>query len=404
MKKILYYSVLLLLSSCQFTNQKFSNFSIPVGLNDAIIVPIDSSFVKKIIVPSPENSISSSEVITDVKYIPLETTPEALIGYYNKILVYKNLIYIMDYLSAEAVFIYTMEGKFIKKIGNKGGGPEEFYLLYGMSIDRNKDNLVIYDNRKRKMMYYTLTGYFIKSIDVPYRFSGQYEILPSGRMLSITSKSDGNFHLDNYDDYRLIYTDSLGSIQKFGFKYNDNIDLSVAWSKLFYCDNELLCYPQFQNSIYSVSDTLIREKYRIDCGNFTTFDFKRLSQYTNLDDFDKDWDATTNLSPYISENRTHLYFSITNERKEYYYFYNKETGNLRGTKKVIFDSDFVVEFPKLFNYEDYFIGPVSIEKLYALREYKRVKGELISRPLGNMIDSLKEEDNPPLVLFKIKNI
>ena len=105
-----------------------------------------------------------------------------------------------------------------------------------------------------------------------------------------------------------------------------------------------------------------------------------------------------------SVNRTHLYFSITNERKEYYYFYNKETGNLRGTKKVIFDSDFVVEFPKLFNYEDYFIGPVSIEKLYALREYKRVKGELISRPLGNMIDSLKEEDNPPLVLFKIKNI
>lgn len=147
-----------------------------------------------------------------------------------------------------------------------------------MCIDKRNDYLLVYDNGKRKIRYYTLEGEYIKYINVPFRFFGAFQVLPSGEIVAITNQSDGNFHLNEYDKYRLIYMDSTGVITKFGYKYDDNINLSIGWSKL---SQNYFYYPQYLNSIYNVTDSLLSHKYNIDCSYFNPFDITEIND-TNL--------------------------------------------------------------------------------------------------------------------------
>lgn len=67
----------------------------------------------------------------------------------------------MDNIFENKVYIFDLNGKSLKTIGQKGGGPEEYALLDGMTIDRKNKQLIVYDNMKRRFMYYTLNGEFL---------------------------------------------------------------------------------------------------------------------------------------------------------------------------------------------------------------------------------------------------
>ncbi|MCD8042918.1 MAG: 6-bladed beta-propeller [Tannerellaceae bacterium] len=408
MKKILFILLVFLFFSCQHNRKPFSNFAVPSELNSNSIpiVKVDSGFTKRIVVNKPLEKVFTSELIEEFFYIPLETnTEDAFIGYYYNVIFHNGYIYILDIFSANAVLIYNTNGQFIKKIGTKGGGPEEYGILLGMCIDKQNDYLLIYDNGKRRIMYYTLEGEYIKYINVPFRFSGRFQVMPSGDLVAVTSQCQGNFHLGEYDKYRLIYMDSTSVITKFGYEYDDNLNLSIGWSNIFDNGRDYSYYPQYLNSIYNVSDTLLLHKYEIDCNYFDPFDINKISEYSTMKSFDKDWDSHTSLDPYMAETDSHFYFVINDERKKYYYFYDKESENLIGFKDIKFDNEFVIdELFTIFNNDEYFIGMVSPNKLLDLKKYKEMQNTPLSENLSKMIDSLDEEDNKVLVLFKVKKL
>jgi hypothetical protein len=223
--------------------------------------------------------------------------------------------------------------------------------------------------------------------------------------VSVTGRINANFHLGNYEKFQLIYSDTLGNIHKFGFDFDDNINLSVGWSKIFQSNDELLFYQQYANSIYSVTDTVIREKYRIDCSRFSQFDLNKISQFNNVDDFDRYWYQKSNLNPYIGENNSHLFFVVNNGTEYYKYFYDKRSGKTTGFKKMNYDNDFFCEFnDDLFTFGDYFIGTASPTDLLELKKKREDTENPMSKTVSDMIDSLDEEDNDVLVLFKIKEL
>jgi hypothetical protein len=311
----------------------------------------------------------------------------------------------LDNISGNGLFIYDINGKFLKKIGKQGGGPQEFGQPSGFSISSNGDYLIMYDNWKSRMMYYDSDFKFLKKTDVLYRQFGKFGILPSNTIVSVTGKCDYNLHLGEYEKYRLIYTDTLGQIKKFGFVFNDNMNLSVGWSKIINSNGELLYYQQFANSIYSVNDTLIREKYRIDCSQFSEFDINKITQYDNLKDFDNYWYMKSNLNPYIAETNNHLFFIINDKHDEYKYFYDKRNKKLIGFKRMNYDNDFFEDFMgNIFSYGNYFIGKASPSDLADFKKKREQEGTPLSEKLSKMIDRLDEEDNNVLVLFKIKKL
>jgi hypothetical protein len=99
----------------------------------------------------------------------------------------------------------------------------------------------------------------------------------------------------------------------------------------------------------------------------------------------------------------YLFFIVNDKRVDCKYFYDKRSKKLTGFKKIIYDNDFFEKlWGNIFSYGDYFIGKSSPADLSELKKMREKTGNSMSKAVSDMIDSLNEEDNDVLVLFKIK--
>lgn len=396
--------IMFLCISCLHQGSNVNRLSTPENIEEIEILPVDSLKSKIIKIDKPINRIESGDIISEISYISIETNDSVLIGCYQNVIIYKDYIYIFDGLSAKAVFIFNIQGKYIKKIGDYGGAPNEFYMLSGMSIDKENNNLILFDNRKRKFFYYTLSGDYIRNEEINLRFLGKYGFLSSGEVVSSTSQNDMNIHLDKFNDYRLIYQDTLGNISKVAFKYNDNEKLYIAWSNIFYMDDELIYYPQFTNSIYTIREDKVELRYIFDLSKFDYIDNNKILTLKSDKEFDEYVSGKCYLEPYVRENRTHVSFSIKNKNERYYYLYDKESLKHIGFKSILFSEGKIIDLPTLFSNDDYFIAEIKINALCDYLAYCEKAKIMIPKDLEIIKTNLKDDDNSILALFKIKKL
>ena len=82
----------------------------------------------------------------------METTKEALIGEITKIYVTNEHIIIFDQKSME-IFLFGIDGKFTRKIGKKGEGPDEYMFINDIQYD--KENMLIFAHERFRNRIYT---------------------------------------------------------------------------------------------------------------------------------------------------------------------------------------------------------------------------------------------------------
>jgi hypothetical protein len=101
------------------------------------------------------------------KTIMLETNESCLIGSITKMRVSDQFIFILDALIAKSLYVFDKNGRFIRKIGNLGNGPEEYTRLSDFTIDKENNIIYLlnsYPNRIYK--YDATTGRFIQTINL----------------------------------------------------------------------------------------------------------------------------------------------------------------------------------------------------------------------------------------------
>jgi len=86
-------------------------------------------------------NVDISSYIKEIKYIPLETSDSCMIGEIYAINKVGDLIYISD--NNDNFFVFNTKGKFIRKIGRKGRGPQEYYDIVGFTIDRKTEDIFL---------------------------------------------------------------------------------------------------------------------------------------------------------------------------------------------------------------------------------------------------------------------
>lgn len=115
-----------------------------------------------------KNGLKNAEVlhhqdyVDSVDYFVLETTDSCLLGEIQKIERWKNLYYIRDV--NDNLYIFDREGKFIRKIGRKGRGPEEYTVISDFSIDPVNGDIYLID--WEKMQIYSREGSFQRSVKI----------------------------------------------------------------------------------------------------------------------------------------------------------------------------------------------------------------------------------------------
>ncbi|HYX08685.1 MAG TPA: 6-bladed beta-propeller [Bacteroidales bacterium] len=109
---------------------------------------------------SSATSITSAdlnEFIDSAYCVPLETNTRSLIGNVNKLEILNDTLILFDDQN-DLLLTFNKEGRFIRRIGRKGKGPQEYGRIGCFTADHRDNQMWIYDNSKQKILCYSLRG------------------------------------------------------------------------------------------------------------------------------------------------------------------------------------------------------------------------------------------------------
>jgi hypothetical protein len=111
-------------------------------------------------------AINLSSIGRELSYIPLETTPECLIQSIYKVLFSDKFIFINGFTK---LLQFERNGKFIRQIGSRGRGPEEYSSVGDFCIDEQKKEVYIIFGAAPKLLIFDFDGIFKNSFNLSFR-------------------------------------------------------------------------------------------------------------------------------------------------------------------------------------------------------------------------------------------
>lgn len=132
--------------------------------------------------------------------INLKTPDSVLIGYIDKLFVTEEgEIITQDRVVGHNVMLFNNKGEFIRTIGSRGQGPEEFMTPLYVAV---KGSIItIYDNTLQRVISYSKDGKFLQSWRVKHQYSGIIYIENKIAMRRTPFSEDGNENvIDLYSD------------------------------------------------------------------------------------------------------------------------------------------------------------------------------------------------------------
>jgi hypothetical protein len=305
----------------------------------------------------------------------------------------------MDGFKGRGIIIFNKEGKFIKRISN-GQGPGELIRLYDIAFDSENNELVAYQHSL--LLFFTPTGQFIRQMRLPFGFFN-FTVIPGGYVFK-TLDRQGNEHLGNWDDYTLFVTDKNFKMKSVGMYYPPIGKVLLEYDYLYYNNKVVKITQVYSDTIYQY----INETKQLKAQYVLDYNKKKLPErylhYNSFDEFDKairQNDYYFYNGRYI-ETETHNVFFLENYNiKERTIIYrDKKSGNLTGGTNADYNINEIppIGFPMAAS-GNWFISvhfPNENDSLLS-------NSSLISDEDKNKIKSLKEEDNPILVFFQLKD-
>ena len=114
-------------------------------------------------------NVRLSDIIESIEYIPLETTDESLVGGVGfsprSFDISDNYIVVSCRMQTQ-VFLFSRDGRFIRRIGRQGQGPGEYTGVFGVFIDEGRNRIFVMGSHYQEgaLIYNLTTGEFVENI------------------------------------------------------------------------------------------------------------------------------------------------------------------------------------------------------------------------------------------------
>lgn len=275
-----------------------------------------------------------SSLFSKAGIIVLEDTDESLLGRIDKIEFLDNNLYVLE--ENRGLFMFNKQGKFIKMIGSKGGGPGEYVGLNDMSVDAENKKIYLLDGQSQKILRYSSNGNYEKDFKLENKGTRTSHIQYfNGKVytdLYAFDKSRNRFLLSEVD----INTGKRISFLLNAAQYNKN------WNELFFTDQHtFIAQPGrspkfmqiFMDTIFEITPKGVQTYITLQSKNLLTKEYLD-SQMANVD-----VSAPTYLSKvYMGLSKTnkiynlldywetdkYIHFSYTVDLHGYHVFYWKD--------------------------------------------------------------------------------
>ena len=377
MKNIIYLISMLLLYSCGNNAQTKTETQTETEPETTDILPVLDIEYAYEHGDQVNPSFLWNDLIENVRFIPLETKKECLIGGGSSAILAKNdsLIIVMT-LGQKPTFLFDSTGRFIKTIALPGKGPGEIFgILLEVYPFTNHPYLMF--NAMYQNVIKDLNGNLIRE------FKGVHRLLyPHG---------SGFVHINQYDRFPndstfLCFTDSSGNIikelkeppkeKRINPNLLDTPFNGTDYRYLFFTDNKLRLLKSYNDTLYRITeDQTIKPHLILSRGKYTPIvgekDQKRLGlKYSEA-------------GPYSL-----IYTSGV------FHIWNRETGKLITSRK--FD---------VYNPDSYIKYRLPNNQLITVYFQSVQNGKLVFEARFNDIYeylNLKEDDNPVIMIADLK--
>ena len=358
-----------------------------------------------------------------IRYIPLETTDDCLIGNNPIVKVLKN--HIVVEVNQRCLLFNKKDGSFISEIGHTGQDPEA-YTSSSSSTD-DKEEYLYFNKLPDKMIKYDMNGVFAGKIDMPARLglAAHYSITGSGIIGYYNGLNSGNYTLAFFDNEGVLKDtimplltkpeelDILNiSVTKGGSTFgnwgktgaiiieykNDNKQFIALEAATLWNNNENIRFKEsFIDTIYTIIDGKLIPDITFHTGKWHWPENERMSQRNNSERiFISD----------VSENNTFVFFQCinglyTDEPFLYNGLYNKKTGETKLSKYSDDIQDDLSEFmpfnPLSMSASGEFVSHIeAIDIMEWVEEHPEAKNNTKLSFLKNFNDDM----NPVIVLVE----
>lgn len=100
--------------------------------------------------------------------VPLETTDSSLVSSVFDVEVMDDRFYVLDGKCA-SILIFDKQGHYLGGINDQGEGPNEYFRIVNMELDRLNKQILVNDGFSKKLLVYDRDGNWVKTI--PFEFS-----------------------------------------------------------------------------------------------------------------------------------------------------------------------------------------------------------------------------------------
>lgn len=349
----------------------------------------NAEIVAKVEVSESDKGFDVCQMADFEKVIPLETVGDALIGEIDKLEMDDSHIVILD-KRMRTVWLFGIDGKFIRKIGRLGNGPKEYVSLDDMCFDKENGTVWIWDRVKQVMLEYDLAGDFLKEV-------------ATGFSSNVFAKTNEGFwlyysYLKNPDNNSLILVnEEMDHLVKGFFATKETFPVSLSSGFTSWAGKEYFYFP-LSNVLYSLDGTEARPYIEFDFGE-RTLPYSKIvnmspEEYETLIDSGSYLGGLKNVQ--LSSKYCFFQFSSTVQNKYVTAYYG--VLDLETLKVEVFSylngSDLLVDFSSLLcvTANDELVYPICPSK----------HNPIYFDELRTLVPEVTEDSNPVLALYKLK--
>jgi hypothetical protein len=362
------------------------------------------------IIEATRRPVFLSEFFEDLEYIKLETNEKCLFDKRGASVYLTSKYVIITYFKTNSAYLFDRNtGKFIKQIGRRGQGPNEYISLVNAGAFDEKEQILYFDRLTEWIGFHIETDEI--SIVKKPRILNEKIYNRSISKVANFFKIDSDTYVgyaNNFtgsDSIKLVFFNRNGDVQRtepnhqtYQKAENDpsRIKLSVNCGQ-FYTLNNSLYFKEaaYNDTIFRITPDSLSTHLTFFTGNKQfQYRFRELKTFSIQDYY---------IVDLLAEKDAYVFFDYWYKREYYLGFFNKDTGETVICENKDGTSYFVNDFDNIFHFRS--AGSNSVGEFYYLiaADYvtscfqdKKPKSAKL-QPLLNT----KEDDNPILVIATI---
>jgi len=349
----------------------------------------------------------------DIEYIPLETNDKSAMGRFGlrsvtDRFIVGNSCYIIKQFSA--ILKFRDDGSFVTSIGTLGRGPTEFQVAHDIDLDVENYKIYLVSGFQKKCNVYSESGEFVRTFKIPFHGPVQFRF-DNDKILCYFENLQGNI------ENSFVVINTMGEIiksfpNKYPFTQNKTGAVGVVRENLFYqFNNRLFKKEVYSDTIYVFEEMVFKPHIVIEVGD-------RLLTPEARAQYDLFYLGENYIRPiHLFEFGDYIYY-------EYTYRVIPKTNNLRygfiGSKTTYFqvfinaDQGLINDLdgglnilPETIKDNNTLISwteAINIKKHVTSDKFRnsRPKYPEKKKELEKLANSLKETDNPVLMLVRLK--